>query len=182
VFAALDVTFRRLGGVPTYVLTDNEKTVTTEHTAGIPGPQPPAGRVRRALLGRSAHLCAGRSGVQGGTESSVKISTADLVPKDTNLREAYANFAELEAACEEFCHKVNTRAHRVTRRPPIEMLAEERARLHPVPVTPHTVAFRDHQGGAGQHADGRLRVRPVLGPANAAWRHGVGACPGCRGR
>jgi transposase len=35
VFAALDVTFRRLGGVPTYVLTDNEKTVTVEHIAGI---------------------------------------------------------------------------------------------------------------------------------------------------
>ncbi|MEZ5202460.1 MAG: hypothetical protein R2742_14695 [Micropruina glycogenica] len=28
-----------LGGVPTYVLTDNEKTVTTEHIAGIPGPK-----------------------------------------------------------------------------------------------------------------------------------------------
>ena len=35
VFAALDQTFRRLGGVPTYVLTDNEKTVTVEHIAGI---------------------------------------------------------------------------------------------------------------------------------------------------
>lgn len=35
VFAALDVTLRRLGGAPTYVLTDNEKTVTTEHVAGI---------------------------------------------------------------------------------------------------------------------------------------------------
>jgi transposase len=33
---ALGVTFRRLGGVPTYVLTDNEKTVTSEHIAGIP--------------------------------------------------------------------------------------------------------------------------------------------------
>ena len=40
VFAALDVTFRRLGGVPTYVLTDNEKTVTSEHIAGIPARNP----------------------------------------------------------------------------------------------------------------------------------------------
>jgi hypothetical protein len=31
VMAALDVTLRRLGGAPTYLLTDNEKTVTTEH-------------------------------------------------------------------------------------------------------------------------------------------------------
>jgi len=36
VFAAPDQSFRRLDGVPTYVLTDNEKTVTTEHIAGIP--------------------------------------------------------------------------------------------------------------------------------------------------
>jgi hypothetical protein len=78
---------------------------------------------------------------KGGTEASVKISKADLVPKETNLRAEYGSFAELEAACVEFCEKVNTRPHRLTRRPPVEMLAEERARLHPVAATPHTVAF-----------------------------------------
>jgi transposase len=36
VIAALDRTFRILEGVPTYVLTDNEKTVTVEHIAGVP--------------------------------------------------------------------------------------------------------------------------------------------------
>lgn len=36
VFAALDRCFRILGGAPTYVLTDNEKTVTTAHVAGVP--------------------------------------------------------------------------------------------------------------------------------------------------
>ena len=35
-FAALDATFRLVGGAPTYVLTDNEKTVTIEHVARIP--------------------------------------------------------------------------------------------------------------------------------------------------
>src|SRR5450631_3737988 len=35
VMAALDVTLRRLGGAPTYLLTDNEKTVTTALVAGI---------------------------------------------------------------------------------------------------------------------------------------------------
>jgi hypothetical protein len=78
---------------------------------------------------------------KGGTEASVKISKADLVPKDTNLREAYGSFAELEAACLAFCEKVNTPPHRLTKRPPVEMLAEERARLHPVALMPHTVAF-----------------------------------------
>ena len=58
-----------------------------------------------------------------------------------NLLGAYASFAELEAACKVFCEEVNTRVHRVTRRAPTEMLAEERSRLHPVPAHPHTVAF-----------------------------------------
>lgn len=141
VFAALDVTFRRLGGVPTYVLTDNEKTVTIEHVAGIP--------VRNADLVSFAehysvvvHTCvAADPASKGGTESSVKIAKADLVPTDANLREEYASFAELEAACEQFCTKVNTRDHRVTRRPPVQMLAEERSRLHPVPPVAHTVVF-----------------------------------------
>lgn len=141
VFAALDVTFRRLGGVPTYVLTDNEKTVTLEHIAGIPvrNPQLVAFAEHYSL---TVHTCVPADPAsKGGTESSVKISKADLVPKDTNLLETYGSFAELEAACEAFCRKVNTRAHRLTKRPPVEMLAEERARLHPVALRPHTVAF-----------------------------------------
>lgn len=36
VYAALDRLFRELGGVPTYVLTDNEKMVTTSHVASVP--------------------------------------------------------------------------------------------------------------------------------------------------
>ena len=141
VFAALDVTFRRLGGVPTYVLTDNEKTVTVEHVAGIPVRNPQlVGFARHYSV--VVHTCVPADPAsKGGTESSVKISKADLVPKDTNLLEEYGSFAQLEAACEVFCEKVNTREHRLTRRLPVEMLAQERARLHPVPVTPHTVAF-----------------------------------------
>ena len=141
VFAALDVTFRRLGGVPTYVLTDNEKTVTVEHIAGIPVRNPQLVALAEHYS-MSVHTCVPADPAsKGGTEASVKISKADLVPKDTNLREAYTSFGELEAACVEFCEKVNTRAHRITRRPPVEMLAQERARLHPVPMVPHTVAF-----------------------------------------
>jgi hypothetical protein len=49
--------------------------------------------------------------------------------------------AELELACEEFCDRVNTREHRVTRRAPAVMLLEERARLHALPGVPHTVCF-----------------------------------------
>ena len=64
VVACLDAALRRFGGVPTYGLTDNEKTVTVEHVA-----------------------------------------------------------------------------HRVTRRAPVAMLAEEGARLHALPAAPFTLAF-----------------------------------------
>jgi transposase len=141
VFAALDVTLRRIGGAPTYVLTDNEKTVTVEHVAGI------AVRNRQTVdfarhYGVTVHTCEPADPAsKGGSESTVKLAKADLVPKDTNLLDQYGCFAEVEAACEAFCAQVNTRAHRVTRRAPVAMLAEERARLHPLPATPHTVSF-----------------------------------------
>jgi hypothetical protein len=35
VVMALDRALRRFGGAPTYALTDNEKTVSTDHIAGI---------------------------------------------------------------------------------------------------------------------------------------------------
>jgi hypothetical protein len=78
---------------------------------------------------------------KGGSENTVKIAKADLVPTDANLLDEYASFAELEAACAMFCEQVNARVHRVTRRRPTEMMAEERARLHRLPDAPHTVAF-----------------------------------------
>lgn len=45
----LDTTLRRIGAAPTYLLTDNAKTVTVRHIAGVPGPAPAHGRGRTAL-------------------------------------------------------------------------------------------------------------------------------------
>ena len=141
VMAALDVTLRRLGGAPTYLLTDNEKTVTTGHVAGIAVRNPAMVAFARHY-GVTVHTCEPCDPAsKGGSESTVKIAKADLVPKDTNLLDAYDYFAQLEAACEAFCGEVNARVHRVTRRAPDDMLAEEQARLHPIPAAPHTVAF-----------------------------------------
>jgi len=58
-----------------------------------------------------------------------------------NLLPAYGSFAELAAACEEFCETVNAREHRETRRAPVELLVEERARLHPISAEAYTAAF-----------------------------------------
>jgi len=141
VIAALDRTFRLVEGVPTFVLTDNEKTVTVEHVAGVPV------RNRETVsfgrhYGVSVLTCQPADPAsKGGVESAVKVAKADLVPTDTNLLDEYATFAELEQACVEFMAAVNARVHRVTRRVPDEMLAEERLRLHRVPDDPHTVVF-----------------------------------------
>ena len=62
----------------------------------------------------------------------MKLAKADLVPTDANLLTGTTrSFAELEAACEVFCEQVNGRVHRVTRRAPVEMLAEEQRAAAP---------------------------------------------------
>lgn len=141
VMAAIDQMLRVFGGVPTYGLTDNEKTVTAEHVAGIP--------VRNAQMldfarhyGLTIATCVPADPAsKGGSENAVKIAKADLVPCEANLLDDYDSFVELEQACAAFCEQVNNRPHRVTRRAPAEMLAEERARLHRLPEHPWTAAF-----------------------------------------
>lgn len=141
VIGCLDRAMRLFGGCPTYWLTDNEKTVTVDHVAGI--------AVRHPLIVAAG----GHYGVtittcvpadpesKGGSEATVRIAKADLVPTDANLRDDYDSWAELVEACEVFMAKVNGRLHRVTRRAPVEMLAEEQQRLHRLPDTAFTAAF-----------------------------------------
>ncbi len=141
VFAAIDSALRRTGGVPTYLLTDNEKTVTIEHVAGVPV-RNTATVAFGAHYGLTVATCVPADpATKGGSEACVRLAKADLVPTEANLLEEYASFAELEAACAAFCDQVNARPHRVTRRAPAEMLAEEAQRLHPLPAAPFSAAF-----------------------------------------
>jgi hypothetical protein len=127
--------------VPAYLLTDNEKTVTVEHVAGIPVRNQGAVEFSRHY-GLTVATCVPYDPAsKGGSESTVKAAKADLVPTGANLLEEYASFAALEAACAAFCEQVNARPHRVTRRAPAEMLADELPRLHPVPAVPFTAAL-----------------------------------------
>jgi len=59
---------------------------------------------------------------KGGSESSVKIAKADLVPTEANLLDDYPSFGALVTGCDDFCQVVNTRPHTETRRPPVQML------------------------------------------------------------
>jgi len=139
--ACLDASFRAFGGVPTYCLTDNEKTVTTAHIATIPVRNPEIVPIAR-YYGTVIRTCMPADPAsKGGAENAVKIAKRDLVPTGVNLRPAYGSFGELEQACDEFMAEVNTRIHRETRRTPVEMLGEERFRLHQVPEHPYTAAL-----------------------------------------
>jgi len=150
VIMALDRALRAFGGGPTYALTDNEKTVSTDHIAGIAVRNPQIVAAGRHYGVSIATCVPADPQSKGGSEATVRIAKADLVPTDHNLRPAYESFAELERACVEFCDRVNTREHRVTRRVPVVMLAEERARLHPVPKIPHTICFGQTRKVAAQ--------------------------------
>jgi transposase len=139
--ACLDTTLRRIGGAPTYVLTDNAKTVTVEHIAGIPVRHPQMVAAGRHYGCQVMTCMPYDPESKGGAEATVRIAKADLVPTGANLLEEYRKFGELETACRAFCEQVNDRPHRETRRRPIEALAEERTRLHPLPAEAFTVAF-----------------------------------------
>ena len=141
VVMGLDRTLRQFDGVPTYGLTDNEKTVTVEHVCGISVRNPQIVAVSRHY-GMTVATCEPADlQSKGGSEATVRVAKADLVPTDHNLRDEYEDFGALEAACEEFMADVNTRSHRITRRPPVDMLAEEHEHLHRLPRVPHTVCF-----------------------------------------
>ncbi|HEX5202536.1 MAG TPA: IS21 family transposase [Actinoplanes sp.] len=141
VTACLDATFRRIGGVPAYVLTDNEKTVTADHVAGIAIRNPEIVEVAKHY-GTTIRTCVPADPEsKGGSEATVRIAKADLVPTATNLLGEYRTFGQLEAACRAFCEEVNTRVHRETRARPDQRLGEERQRLHPLPDRPFTAAF-----------------------------------------
>src|SRR6185437_15579206 len=97
--SCLDATLRQVGGVPAYLLSDNAKTVTVEHVAGVAVRHPTVVAAGRHY-GATVHSCVPFDPEsKGGVEATVRIAKADLVPTDANLRGSYASFAELVAAC-----------------------------------------------------------------------------------
>jgi transposase len=141
VIACIDTTLRVFGGVPTHGLSDNEKTLTLDHIARIAVRHPTMVEVGRYYGLTLASCVPADPQTKGGSEATVRISAADLVPTDANLLPSYSSLAEFRVACQQWCERVNARPHRATHCPPIERLALERERLHPVPAEPFTAAF-----------------------------------------
>ena len=143
--SCLDAALRLVGGVPTYVLSDNAKTVTVEHIAGVPIRHP-----QMVALGRH-YGCTVASCVpfdpesKGGAENTVKIAKWDLVPTNANLLAQYDSFADLAQAAFEWCARVNARVHRETGAAPMDRLAVERGALHPLPEEPYALALGDQR-------------------------------------
>lgn len=141
VVIGIDRALRAFGGAPTYLLTDNEKTVSVDHVCGIAVRNPQIVSVARHY-GLTIQTCVPADPQsKGGSEATVRIAKADLLPSDLNLRPEYASFAELEEACQQWMADVNTRPHRSTQEPPVIRLAAEHERLHRLPSIPHTVCF-----------------------------------------
>jgi hypothetical protein len=141
VIACLDVTLRRFGGVPTYGLSDNEKTLTLDHIARIAVRHPTMAEVARWYGLTLASCVPADPQSKGGSEATVRIASADLVPTEANLLPDYSSFIQYRRDCDAFCERVNARPHSATRCPPIERLAQEHERLHPLPSEPFTAAF-----------------------------------------
>jgi transposase len=139
--ACLDATLRRLGGAPTYVLTDNAKTVTIDRVAGVAVRHPEIVAAGRHY-GCKVETCQPFDPEsKGGAEHTVKIAKADLVPTTANLLDAYPSFTDLADACFDWCERVNARPHRETAAAPVDRLVVERRHLHVLPAEPHAVAL-----------------------------------------
>jgi transposase len=77
--------FRLLGGAPTYLLTDNEKTVTDRHIALVAVRNP---KILSAAVfdGVSVRTCMPFDPEsKGGSESTLRLAKADVVPTDANV-------------------------------------------------------------------------------------------------
>ena len=143
--ACLDRALRVIGGAPAYLLTDNARTVTVEHVAGIPVRHPDMVALGRHY-GCTVQTCRPFDPEsKGGTEATVKIAKADLVPTLVNLAAEYASFALLEADCQAWCERVNGRVHREIAAMPQQRLAAEREHLHPLPAEPYVLALGEER-------------------------------------
>ncbi|WP_020646625.1 IS21 family transposase [Amycolatopsis balhimycina] len=143
--SCVDATLRRIGGAPTYLLTDNPRTVTMDRVAGVPVRHPEIVAAGR-YYGCKVETCEPFDPEsKGGAEHTVKIAKADLVPTTANLLPAYSTFADLADACVEWCERVNARTHRETGAAPDVRLATELQHLHVLPAEPHAIALGEER-------------------------------------
>ena len=141
VLVCLDRTLRKIGAVPTYALTDNERTVSMDRIAGVSVRHPQVVAFGGHYGLRIVTCVPADPESKGGSESTVRVAKADLVPTECNLLPAYATFPSLVAGCDTLSDDLNRREHRESRRIPAEALKEELVLMHPLPIEPYTAAL-----------------------------------------
>jgi hypothetical protein len=141
VVMALDRSLRVFGGAPTYALTDNERTVSVDHVCGIAVRNPTIVGGRPPLWPDDRDMCPGRSSEQGRLRSDRSDRQGRPRPNRPQPPRRLRVVRRARAGVPVFCERVNTREHRITRRAPAVMLAEERDRLHRLPAMARTVCF-----------------------------------------
>ena len=144
VLVCLDRTLRKIGAVPTYALTDNERTVSMDRIAGVSVRHPQVVAFGGHYGLRVVTCVPADPESKGGSESTVRVAKADLVPTECNLLPAYASFSSLLEACDKLGDDVNGRQHRESRRIPAEALKEELALMHQLPTEPYTAALGEN--------------------------------------
>ncbi len=80
VVMGLDRALRMFDGCPTYALTDNEKTVSVDHVCGIAVRNPQIVSVGRHYGVTIATCVPADPQSKGGSEATVRVAKADLVP------------------------------------------------------------------------------------------------------
>ena len=84
VIACVDRAMRTFGGAPTYWLTDNERTVKIDHVAGI-AVRHPEMVAASGHYGITVATCVPADPEsKGGSEATVQVAKADLVPTATS--------------------------------------------------------------------------------------------------
>jgi transposase len=141
VLVCLDRLLHRIGAVPTFALTDNERTVSMDRIAGISVRHPEVVAFGRHYGLRIVTCVPADPESKGGSESTVRVAKADLVPTECNLLSAYDTFPSLVSACDDLSDELNGREHRESRRIPADALREELALMHRLPLQPYTAAL-----------------------------------------
>src|SRR5699024_12709352 len=84
--ACLDQARRRIDGAPPYTLTDNAKTVSIDHVAGVAVRHPQIVAAGRRY-GTQVHTCVPFDpGSKGGTDSTARLAKAAVVPTPAHPR------------------------------------------------------------------------------------------------
>ena len=109
---------------------------------------------------------------KGGSEATVRIAKADLVPTKANLLSGYNSFAELAEACEAVLREGQRSAHRDMFGPG-EALVAGAARLHPCRLARSPQALGETRS---VNADQTIRFGSVRYsvPAGTGRQRGVG--------